>query len=67
MTTKQTAEDVRKEGDKMAEWRAKYTKAFPNFAFYFDADVSANMQGRLREKIKKLGGVSGCMTVAPLL
>ncbi len=57
-STNSKQRDDPKKDNVMVEWRNKYTKAFPNFVFYFDADVSGNVQNRLRDKIKKLGGVS---------
>lgn len=41
-----------------AEFKEKYTRAFPSFTFYFDElNISSEEQDFLEESIEKLGGV----------
>lgn len=43
-------------GKDVADYRAKYLKAFPNFVFHFDLEADASVVRSLRESVKKLGG-----------
>lgn len=58
-TAAPTASQVKRRkasGKDVADYRAKYLRAFPNFVFHFDLEADASVVRSLRECVKKLGG-----------
>lgn len=62
-------EKERKRAEREREFRDKYSRAFPNFHFYFNGDMLADDAARLRDSlvaaVMAMGAVSSHLLVFP--